>query len=263
MNFKEEQELRSSIRTLIRYVKTKRLNEEKELRAIIGSLLDHELKTLNERQTADIDPTPNKSTGINVLEDLLKKIIPVLEDDFKSMTTDPEQRKSFRAHIVQAIIDTLTPVDANTKAGEEEAAADALDEEIDIEITDSERSPFDDDRFIDIRTDAEKSADEEPEDPREEFGIEGADETGRNIAYSTFKKIESNIIDSYELLSNPEDQELFYDYLIANTKLYFDKFETELAGTVEEPTNQAYAMAKDQEQADLSEPTADEVELGL
>ena len=263
MNFKEEQELRSSIRTLIRYVKTKRLNEEKELRTIIGSLLDHELKTLNERQTADIDPTPNKSTGINVLEDLLKKIIPVLEDDFKSMTTDPEQRKSFRAHIVQAIIDTLTPVDANTKAGEEEAAADALDEEIDIEITDSERSPFDDDRFIDIRTDAEKSADEEPEDPREEFGIEGADETGRNIAYSTFKKIESNIIDSYELLSNPEDQELFYDYLIANTKLYFDKFETELAGTVEEPTNQAYAMAKDQEQADLSEPTADEVELGL
>ena len=263
MNFKEEQELRSSIRTLIRYVKTKRLNEEKELRAIIGSLLDHELKTLNERQTADVDPTPNKSTGINVLEDLLKKIIPVLEDDFKSMTTDPDQRKSFRAHIVQAIIDTLTPVDANTKAGEEEAAADALDEEIDIEITDSERSPFDDDRFIDIRTDAEKSADEEPEDPREEFGIEGADETGRNIAYSTFKKIESNIIDSYELLSNPEDQELFYDYLIANTKLYFDKFETELAGTVEEPTNQAYAMAKDQEQADLSEPTADEVELGL
>jgi len=263
MNFKEEQELRSSIRTLIRYVKTKRLNEEKELRAIIGSLLDHELKTLNERQTADVDPTPNKSTGINVLEDLLKKIIPVLEDDFKSMTTDPDQRKSFRAHIVQAIIDTLTPVDANTKAGEEEAAADALDEEIDIEITDSERSPFDDDRFIDIRTDAEKAAAEEPEDPREEFGIEGADETGRNIAYSTFKKIESNIIDSYELLSNPEDQELFYDYLIANTKLYFDKFETELAGTVEEPTNQAYAMAKDQEQADLSEPTADEVELGL
>jgi hypothetical protein len=263
MNFKEEQELRSSIRTLIRYVKTKRLNEEKELRAIIGSLLDHELKTLNERQTADVDPTPNKSTGINILEDLLKKIIPVLEDDFKSMTTDPDQRKSFRAHIVQAIIDTLTPVDANTKAGEEEAAADALDEEIDIEITDSERSPFDDDRFIDIRTDAEKAAAEEPEDPREEFGIEGADETGRNIAYSTFKKIESNIIDSYELLSNPEDQELFYDYLIANTKLYFDKFETELAGTVEEPTNQAYAMAKDQEQADLSEPTADEVELGL
>ena len=263
MNFKEEQELRSSIRSLIRYVKTKRLNEEGELRQIINSLFEYELKTLNERQTADVDPTPNKSTGINVLEELLKKIVPVLEDDFKSMTTDPEQRKSFRAHIVQAIIDTLTPVDANTKAGDMEAAENALEEEIDIQITDDEAGPIDDEKFIDIRTDAEKSADEEPEDPRQAFGIEGADDTGRNIAYSTFKKIESNIIDSYELLSNPEDQELFYDYLIANVKLYFDKFETELAGSVEEPTNQAYDMAKDQEQTDLSEPTADEIDLGL
>ena len=154
-------------------------------------------------------------------------------------------------------------MEANTKAGEQEAAIDALEEEIDIQITDDETNPLDDDKFIDIRTDAERSADDEPEDPREDFGIEGADETGRNIAYSTFKKIESNIIDSYELLSNPEDQELFYDYLIANVKLYFDKFETELAGSVEEPTNQAYDMAKDQEQTDLSEPTADEIELGL
>jgi len=268
MNLKEEQELRSSIRSLIRFVKSKRLNEEKELRAIIQMQVDYEMRTLNERQTADVDPTPNKSTGINVLEELLKKIVPVLEDDFKSMTTDPEQRKSFRAHIVQAIIDTLTPVEANTKAGDEEAADDALEEIIDIEISDDETGPQDDDKFIDIRTDAEKSADDEPADPREDFGIEGADETGRNIAYSTFKKIESNIIDSYELLSNPEDQELFYDYLIANVKLYFDKFETELAGSVEEPTNQAYDMAKDDagEEAmmeDLSRPTADELALGL
>jgi hypothetical protein len=45
-------------------------------------------------------------------------------------------------------------------------------------------------------------------------------------------------------LSDNEDQELFYDYLIANLKLYFDKFEGELAVDVEEPTNQAYDMAK-------------------
>tara|TARA_R110000824_G_scaffold58774_3_gene158567 strand:- start:1322 stop:2122 length:801 start_codon:yes stop_codon:yes gene_type:complete len=266
MNRIEERELRSSIRSLIQHVKLKRLTEEDELRGIIRSLFVHEYEALNERQTADVDPTPNKSTGINVLEELLKKIVPVLEDDFKSMTTDPEQRKSFRAHIVQAIIDTLTPVEANTKAGNQEAAEDTLEEEIDIEITDDAAGPQDDDKFIDIRTDSEKSADDEPDDPRDDFGIEGADETGRNIAYSTFKKIQSNIIDSYELLSNPEDQELFYDYLIANTKLYFDKFETELSGSVEEPTNQAYDMAKSEvggEAPDLSEPTADEVDLGL
>jgi len=255
----EENELRGVIRSLIEHVKTKRLNEESQLREIIGSLFEQEMKALNERQTSDVDPTPNKSTGINILEDLLKKIIPVLETDFKSMTTDAEQRVSFRAHIVQAIINTLTPVEANNDA------IDSLEERIDIDITDDEADDeIVDDKFIDIRTPAERSAAEEPEDPREEFGIQGADETGRNIAYSSFKKIETNIIDSYELLSNNEDQELFYDYLIANVKLYFDKFEGELSSTVEEPTNNAYDMAVDQQtDQDLSQPTADEVELGL
>ena len=120
-----------------------------------------------------------------------------------------------------------------------------MEEELDIVVGDTP-----DDKFIDIRTDAERSAEEDPEeeeeDPRDSFGAGiGGDETGRNMAYQSFKKIESSIIDSYELLSNDEDQELFYDYLIANLKLYFDKFEEELAGTVEEPSNQAYDMAKD------------------
>ena len=70
------------------------------------------------------------------------------------------------------------------------------------------------------------------------------------MAYQSFKKIETSIIDSYELLSDTEDQELFYDYLIANLKLYFDKFEKELADVVEEPTNQAYDMAKDTDEPD-------------
>ena len=98
-----------------------------------------------------------------------------------------------------------------------------MEEEVSINVGGS-----DDDKFIDIRTDAEKSADDEETeaDPRDSFGagVEG-DETGRNVAYQSFKKIETNIIDAYELLSNPEDQELFYDYLIANLKLYFKKFE--------------------------------------
>ena len=33
--------------------------------------------------------------------------------------------------------------------------------------------------------------------------------------------------------------------MIANLKLYFDKFEEELSSAVSEPTNQAYDMAKD------------------
>ena len=242
---KDEKILRENIRQLIRHVKQKKLNEEQEVRSSLKKLMRLELKKiLSEGAVPDVDPTPNKSTGINVLEELLKKIIPVLEADFKSLTTAESQRQSFRAHIINAVIGTLTPAKVNNQATDDDNT-EQLEEAIDIEITD------DDDKFIDIRTDAEKKEEEEEEeeeDPRDEFGsgVEG-DETGRNMAYNSFKKIESNIIDSYELLSNSEDQELFYDYLIANLKLYFDKFEDALAGSVEEPTNQAYDTAKEEE----------------
>ena len=263
MNPNEEKILRKNIRHMIRHVKQKRmnsqLNEEKKLRNIIKGLMDHEMKALNEEEkfrsavrsfvkrevdilieanTPDGDPTPNKSTGINVLEDLLKKIVPVLETDYKLLTTADVQRQSFRAHIINAVVNALTPAKTNNaaEAGDEEA----LQEVVDIDI-----GGEDEDKFIDIRTDAEAEAEEEPADPRDEFGtgVEGEDETGRNMAYESFKKIESNVIDSYELLSDTEDQELFYDYLIANLKLYFDKFEGELSSEVAEPTNAAYDTA--------------------
>mgnify|MGYP003326872467 CR=1 FL=1 len=49
-------------------------------------------------------------------------------------------------------------------------------------------------------------------------------------------------------------------------KLYFDKFESELADTVSEPTNQAYDMAKDEEdqpEIELSESIIDEIEIEI
>ena len=79
------------------------------------------------------------------------------------------------------------------------------------------------------------------------------------MAYTTFKKIESAIIDAYDLLSNAEDQELFFDYLIANLKLYFDKFEKEVQPDVEEPTNQAYDTAKEKQAGEAEPETLDEV----
>ena len=73
--------------------------EEERLRNIIRTLIEQERHALQEVGTPDIDPTPNKSTGINVLEDLLKKIVPIFKDDFRLLTTNEDQRKSFRAHI--------------------------------------------------------------------------------------------------------------------------------------------------------------------
>ena len=199
-------------------------------------------KDIKEAKTPDNDPAPHKSTGINVLEDLLKKIIPQIEDDYKLLTTSEEQRESYRAHIIDAVVKTLSPVELNNDAPDQ-APKNDLDEDIDVEISDDDDE---DDMFIDINPE-EPDEEEEEQDPRDAFGIEGKDTTGRNMAYTTFKKIESQIIDAYDMLSNPEDQELFFDYLIANLKLYFDKFETEIQPDVEEPTNKEYDSAKEEQ----------------
>ena len=266
MNPNEEKILRENIRHIIRHVKTKNASQESQLRGIIDQLIDIEMSSLTEGQTPDVDPTPNKSTGINVLEQLLKKIIPVLEEDYKSLTTNNEQRDSFRSHILNAVVNSLTPAQLKNDSGEDTSACDIDDIDLEEEIEINVGGDAEDDKFIDIRTDAEKSADaeEEEEDPRDAFGadVEG-DETGRNMAYESYKKIETNVIDAYELLSDPEDQELFYDYLIANLKLYFDKFEEELASSVDEPTNQAYDMAKSGEAGELESGEEDLLELEL
>ena len=75
-------------------------------------------------------------------------------------------------------------------------------------------------------------------------GLEGLDETGRNMAFTCFKKVSQYILDAYDSLANPKDKEIFIDYLVTNVKLYFDKFEDELAKSVDEPTTTQYDDAK-------------------
>ncbi len=256
-----EETLRNSIRQAIRVVKKKRkLSEQKsqsdevQLREYVRKLIKLETRVLSEAATPDNDPAPHGNTGINVLEDLLKKLIPILETDYKLLTTSAEQRQSFRSHILNAAVGALTPVEANNDA-EINNSADEMQEEVDINVQD------DDSKFIDIDGPTPEQ-DKEDLDPRNDFGIEGADVTGRNMAYASFKKIESSIVDAYDLLSNSEDQDLFYDYLIANLKLYFDKFEKELDNTVAEPTNQAYDTAK-QSQPDDSTDSGGDIDFNL
>jgi len=90
-HYLEELKLRSFIRKAIKVVNERKkrgnqqqLTEETKLRSIIQKMLIHE-------REAVADTPPHQSTGINVLEDLLKKIIPVLETDYKVLTTDPVQ----------------------------------------------------------------------------------------------------------------------------------------------------------------------------
>ena len=260
----EEKLLRENIRKAISIVKAKRKEavlteakakvlEEQKLREAVRKLI------LKEVATSDTDPSPHRSTGINVLEDLLKKIIPVLEDDFKILTSNPDQRKSFRAHIINAAKNTIAPIKAAEHAGEGLPDEKLQEQDVEVKIG-GDGAPEEDEAFIDIRTDQEKSSEEDVEiSDEEEFGkgVTGADLTGRNMAYSSYKKIEKNILDAYELLSDDEDKELFYDYLVTNLKLYFDKFEDELAGKLEEPTTPEYEAAKDEEEEEEADAMID------
>ncbi len=75
------------------------------------------------------------------------------------------------------------------------------------------------------------------------------------------RRLAPPLFEAYDLLSNSEDQDLFFDYLIANLKLYFDKFEKELDVNVSEPTNQAYDTAKQTQPDDAS--TDNELDFNL
>jgi hypothetical protein len=194
---------------------------------------------------------PHANTGINVLADLLKKIVPQVEQEYKMLTSDKEQRDSFRAHVINATQNALSMSQTAEEPGEMELELPDLEEaEISLDITaDAE------DKFIDI----DDTPPVEGEEEEDTFGLDGEDETGRNFAQRAFEKIEKQIVDAYGLLSAEEDKQLFHDYLITNLKLYFDRFEDELASTTEEPTTDEYEAEVD---ADAEAPEGDD-ELGL
>jgi len=278
--FIQELVLREHISRAIRVVQEKRrkqkrssLKEERELRSLVRKLLVE----------ADADKAPHKSTGINVLEDLLKKIVPVIEQDYKQLTTDPTQRESFRAHVINAVQNTIAPVAASDEGDdesqEEEESAPGDDYEVmgldeievvtgddaeeleaggDVEADSEGEEDLGDDAFIDIDAGSGEEGDT--------FGLAGEDQTGRNFAQATFDKIEKQITDAYSLLAADEDKELFYDYLITNLKLYFDKFEDELSSVLPEPTTPEYEDEKDNQEdaadAGEGEEGGDELDLG-
>jgi hypothetical protein len=121
------------------------------------------------------------------------------------------------------------------------SVSDELDEldEAEIELSEVDVDISDEEKKIPVEKDDEPS-------PEEQFGsgLEDMDETGRNMAYTSFRKVSQYMLDAYDSLANPKDKEIFLDYLVTNLKLYFDKFESELASTVEEPTTPEYDSAK-------------------
>jgi len=226
---KEEQRFRKVIRGLLEnYLSEKKekvVLEENRLRSVIRSLI--------KEVSADVpDEQPQRATGINVLEDTLKVVIPIVEDAYKALTTSEEQRQSFRAHILNAVQNSLAPVDL-TSSAEGSQEENELEEEVALDI-DVE------DKFIPVRDQDMPTEPEEIEEPKTFQDLEGMNITGRNFASTTFNKVENQIQDAYESLADEEDRKLYKEYMLTNLKLYFDRFEEELQPTLPEPESPAY-----------------------
>ncbi len=256
--------LRLFIRSVLRNIKKQQkielqtqLSEERNLRKSIR-------KMLREKQ----DTVQHNSTGINALEKLLSSVVPIIETGYKDLKTDQAQRHSFKAHILRAIQNLLSTASvyfaADKKAkGTTPEASPAVpvlsppaggelkeqDEEAPEQDAETKTGPEADPQFIDIDKDKKKEVKPNPVDAFQ--AVEGEDLTGRNFALETFKKIQKQILETYSLLSNEQDREIFYDFLITNVKLYFDKFETELEANPAEPTTPEYEAEKAKKDASL------------
>lgn len=245
--FIEEIKLRKIIREgLKRKMKEREekiLQEEKELRLVIRKLL----------QEKDEEP-PHPITGINVLRDLLKKIVPTIENSYKQLTTSKEQRDSFRANLVKATKNLITA----TETPEEKIAVDVelKEQEDESELSQARQTAKSDPRFIDpfAKKNEPKVADKTELKPEPEVD-DGLDTTGRDMSQKTFNKIKKQIKDAYDVLSDQRDKDAFSEYLLTNELLHMDIFEDDMAKTPEQPTTPSYE--KEKEKLDSTPPEGD------
>jgi hypothetical protein len=247
-----EELIREHIRKRITLKLEQQVLAEEKIRKVVRQLIEAETGT----------EEASRSTGINVLADLLQNIVPTVEDDYKMLTSSKEQRDSFKNHIVHAIENSLRPIEANTQG---EKKTENIEYEIDktlLEKMSIDLDPQDDGKeaqsiegeFIDIDNDGKDDNDEFVE-------LEDQNETGRNFAQASYKRVEKQIVDAYDMLADEEDKNVFYDYLVTNMLLYFDKFEDELQNDLSPVSTPEYEEEKEDPTDDLE--TGVDMELDL
>ena len=253
--FLEELKLRQGVRSILKQLKEKQINLS-ESKTNNDMLLRQKIRKMFLAEKTDFAPHGN--TGINVLTDLLERILPVVERDYKSLTTSREQRESYRAHFVKAVQNTLGSLRVVEEPADKSAIAKAEKEEepTGMSAAELEEAESEFDKFIDISAPRASTATDADGDGSIDVDSPDADLTGRNFAAKTFDKIEQNISDSFSILANPKDEDMFTDYLLTNLKLYFDKYEDELKGVVAEPSTEEY---EDEVSTQDAEDTSDEL----
>jgi len=241
----EEKALRSHIRKAIKIVKEKRedkaLQEEQKLRNIIRNLISEAKKV------------PKwDSYGKNNLDIMLMKtnFLDALETGYKALTTTEAQRESYEIHILQNIKRTLNLEIAKDVEGDQSR----LNEE-EVSVT------VDDGGLMGLNPEQEKQ--QEVDKEFEEFRVEGEDYSGLREAYEAFRLIEDTLLNYWKKMDLEEDRQVFYDNLIEQMNLYFDKWESELDLTPEEPIEikePELDLAPEEPAIDLEMPEEEEEE---
>jgi flagellar hook-basal body complex protein FliE len=238
----QEQELRLLIREGIRIVKKRKQRqslEENRLREVIRHLISEV-----SRKTTVADKVIHKNTGINKLDAVLKRIITQIEDAYTNLSSSKKERESFRYHFLINFKNLLAPVDANRSApGTAPQALAEQDFKVEVETDDIDAAP-DASKFLPSRPQDVEAAKAEEE---AESGFEKLDSDdpyvrqGAEAAETAMSEVENQIVSAYESLIAPEDAAAFKDWGLTNLKLYFDKFEGEMADQIgQEPESPDY-----------------------
>ena len=250
----EEIRLRKTIRKIIAENKKKELNEERRLRSVIRRMLT---------EAKQADEVVYQNTGVNKLRDLLRNIIPSIQDGYKDLTTSSAQREAYTNHLMIGIQSLLSIADLSKNAASNPTVDVELEEDIGVEIGQEDPTRMD----LDIGKQEEPEL--EIEDPRsEEEKLVSGDEmptdpdqlTGMREAAVTLKKVQTQILNTYETLSNPEDEKAFKEYILPNIEAHLGDIESEITAApemeIEDPAGSVEVEEPEPEvedQLDLSE----------
>jgi hypothetical protein len=130
MNQKEEKLLREFVRNAMVKPILEQKRREEPVRRWVRSLIreaQEEIQLSSLFESKDV-ANPHPNTGINKLRDALRKAKPSIKTKYQQLTTDPEQRESFKNHFLTAMVRLFDELDAlNAQGKEAEDVAGELD----------------------------------------------------------------------------------------------------------------------------------------
>ena len=240
---------------LSEYTTIRENQKRKELIAekIYRAKIKQDLKLFLEKK----DTVRYKSTGLNSLDDLFmnSNFLTTLETPYYTLTTSKEQRDDYKNHVLQAILDiykTANPEEDPESLNESlQYIFEQEDADISIQLSDEDDELPDDKVVGPERRDREEVKEKELESDNAESMDEEGDFTGRNKAQSAVSKVEKSIKDYYDDLGNPDDKADFKTYLIANLRLYFDRWENSLKNEVDPQFSDDVNKAVSDAEADI------------